>query len=309
MTRPTACTTSFTGRREGRSRKGHTSLPASRIRTTLAVAALASTAAATSARAASPHLVQPGETLWSIAASNNFTTRTIAAYNGISEDAAVYAGETIQIPTEAEGAGALAFAGSSSTSSSSVGVAYKVSPGESLSSIAAVNGISPETLAEYNGLATDSWLLIGQTIEIPSSSTASSAGTTGGPPPTETPYWTAPVYCPTCSSGEAYLASNAAASWNAMRQASLSQYGIDLYPNGPLSAYRSYAQQLHLYDLYLSGQGGLAAVPGTSSHEYGIALDLAAPSMRTVVDQIGASYGWAKTEAPEEWWHVSYIGP
>ena len=31
--------------------------------------------------------------------------------------------------------------------------------------------------------------------------------------------------------------------------------------------------------------------------------------MRTVIDQIGASYGWAKTEAPSEWWHVNYVGP
>ena len=50
-------------------------------------------------------------------------------------------------------------------------------------------------------------------------------------------------------------------------------------------------------------------MPGTSSHEYGSALDLADPSMRTVVDQIGAKYGWAKTEAPSEWWHVNYVGP
>ena len=31
--------------------------------------------------------------------------------------------------------------------------------------------------------------------------------------------------------------------------------------------------------------------------------------MRTVVDQIGANYGWAKTEAPDEWWHINYVGP
>jgi hypothetical protein len=185
---------------------------------------------------------------------------------------------------------------------------YTVSPGESLSSIAAAHGLSPDTLAAYNGLSADSWLLIGQTVQIPSSSVASSAGTSAGPPPAETPYWTTPVYCPTCPTGEAYLASTAAASWNAMRQASLSQYGIDLYPDGPLSAYRSYAQQLYLYNLYLSGQGGLAAAPGTSSHEYGVAMDLAEPSMRTVVDQIGVAYGWAKTEAPDEWWHVNYVG-
>ena len=156
---------------------------------------------------------------------------------------------------------------------------------------------------------------IGQTIEIPASTTVSSStGTTttasaGAPPSTVAPYWTSPVPCPSCPSGEAYLSSNAAANWNAMRQASLSQYGIDLYPGGPLSAYRSYGQQLYLYNLYLSGQGGLAAVPGTSTHEYGVAVDLADPAMRSVIDEIGAAYGWAKTETPTEWWHVNYVGP
>jgi LysM repeat protein len=288
-------------------------VPAPRIRRTLAIAAVASTAVAASARAAVPHRVQAGETLWSIAAANNFTTRTIAAFNGMSEDASVYAGETIQIPTEAEGAAALASAGSASASSSSAataGATHIVTPGESLWSIAAANGLTPDTLAADNGLSADSLLLIGQTVEIPAA--ASSGTTTAGaaaPPPQEVPYWTAPVYCPSCPSGEAYLASNAAANWNAMRQASLSSYGIDLYPDGPLSAYRSYAQQLYLYNLYLSGQGGLAAVPGTSSHEYGIAVDLADPSMRTVIDEIGGNYGWAKTEAPDEWWHINYVGP
>ena len=53
------------------------------------------------------HTVQPGETLWSIAAASNLTTRTVAAVNGLPEDAQVMAGSTIQIPSEAEGAAAL----------------------------------------------------------------------------------------------------------------------------------------------------------------------------------------------------------
>ena len=63
------------------------------------------------AQAAAPHVVQPGETLWSISAANNFTTRTVAAFNGIAEDAQVVEGSTIQIPTVEEGAAALAAAG------------------------------------------------------------------------------------------------------------------------------------------------------------------------------------------------------
>jgi LysM repeat protein len=286
-------------------------VPVSRIRTTLASAAVASAALIpmpAPARASAPHTVLSGETLWSIAAAYNFTTRTIAVYNGLSEGAPVYAGETIQIPTEAEGAAALASAGvgSGSTASSSGATStHVVTPGESLWSIAGANGLSVETLAANNGLAADSLLLIGQTIEVPATS-GSGLTTAGGAPPPSPPYWTAPIYCP-C--GEVYLASNAAAAWEAMRQESLAVYGIDLYPDGTLSGYRSYAQQLYLYNLYLSGQGSLAAVPGTSSHEYGIALDLAEPYMRTVVDQIGGSYGWAKTEAPDEWWHINYVGP
>src|SRR6185503_9018995 len=69
------------------------------------------------ASAALPHTVQPGETLWSIAASNNLTTRTVAAYNGLSEDSPVYTGETVEVPTVAEGAAALASSGAASSSS------------------------------------------------------------------------------------------------------------------------------------------------------------------------------------------------
>ena len=60
------------------------------------------------ARADSTHLVQPGESLWSISAANNLTTRTVAVYNGVSEDAGLIAGTTIQVPTVAEGAASLA---------------------------------------------------------------------------------------------------------------------------------------------------------------------------------------------------------
>jgi D-alanyl-D-alanine carboxypeptidase/LysM domain len=63
---------------------------------------------ASPAGAAVPHTVLPGETLWSIAVASNFTTRTVAAFNGIPVGAHVLAGETIEIPTVAEGAAALA---------------------------------------------------------------------------------------------------------------------------------------------------------------------------------------------------------
>jgi LAS superfamily LD-carboxypeptidase LdcB len=90
-----------------------------------------------------------------------------------------------------------------------------------------------------------------------------------------------------------------------MRAQALSDYGVDLYPGGPLSAYRSYAQQSYLYQLFLAGQGEPANPPGDSTHELGIAVDLATPEMRSVVDAIGPTYCWYP-HYDTEWWHVEY---
>src|SRR4051794_5052409 len=74
---------------------------------TLSLACLALVVVAAPAEAGVPHVVQPGETLWTIAAANNFTTRALAAANGLSENSQVILGSTIQIPSETEAATAL----------------------------------------------------------------------------------------------------------------------------------------------------------------------------------------------------------
>src|SRR6476660_5599414 len=63
------------------------------------------------AQAAPPHTVQPGETLWSLAAANTLTTRPVAAYNGLSETSQVVLGSTIMLPTTVEGYASLQKAG------------------------------------------------------------------------------------------------------------------------------------------------------------------------------------------------------
>ena len=85
-----------------------------RLRTALATSlavTIAAAIAAAPAGAAVPHVVQPGETLWSIAAANNLTTRTVAAFNGLSEDSQVVLGQTIQVPATVEGYASLVNAG------------------------------------------------------------------------------------------------------------------------------------------------------------------------------------------------------
>jgi LysM repeat protein len=147
------------------------------------------------ASAAVPHTVQPGETLWSIAAANNLTTRTVAAYNGLSEDAQVVLGSTIQVPTTAEGYAALQKAGfvaaSTTTSASgpasgsgSSGGAYVVQPGDTLTAIAGRAGVSVSSLAAANGLDPAGVLLAGTSLTLAGSAAPAASGapaSTGAP--------------------------------------------------------------------------------------------------------------------------------
>ena len=215
--------------------------------------------ACSSAEAAAPHVVAPGETLWSISAANNLTTRTVAVYNGLPEDASLIEGTTIQVPTVDEGAAAL---GSATTAAPSPATAT----GESAETTS-TSAVSAGEIAPAPGMG-----------HVPS------------------PY------------GDLHLDPAAAESWNAMRAESLELYGVDLYPGGTLSAYRTYEQQAGLYQAYLAGVGSPANPPGMSSHELGTAVDVETPEMRWVIDQIGWQYGWSKVHGPGEWWHVDYVG-
>jgi LysM repeat protein len=154
-----------------------------RARTCLLASALA-ISAASPASAGVSHTVQPGETLWTIAAANNFTTRSLAAANGLSETSNVILGSTITIPSVAEAA--LALAGSAPQSSApaqtqgsgtttGAGGGYTVRPGDTLSGIAVANGVSLSALAAANGLDPAQFLLWGTTIRIPSATASAAA--------------------------------------------------------------------------------------------------------------------------------------
>lgn len=189
-------------------------------------------------------------------------------------------------------------------------VTHTIQPGETLSGIAAANGLTTDALASWNGVSSDYLVIAGNTLSVPTpEETGVTAATTSATATTSTATapasWLGSISTPW---GDLYLDAGAAAAWNAMRTDALNNYGVDLYPAGPLSAYRTSAQQGEMYELFLSGVGSPANPPGFSSHEYGISVDLATPEMRDIVDQIGWAYGWGKVEAPDEWWHVSWTG-
>jgi LysM repeat protein len=139
------------------------------------------------ASASVPHVVAPGETLWSIAAANNFTTRSLAAANGLSENAQVVLGSTIQIPSVAEASAALARVPQAGLptpqgpQSSGASGGYFVRPGDTLSGIAFAHGVSTSALAAANGLDPSSFVIAGTTLGIPSGTGTSAQ--TGAPQP------------------------------------------------------------------------------------------------------------------------------
>jgi LysM repeat protein len=179
---------------------------------------------------------------------------------------------------------------------------YTVQWGESLWAIGKANGVTPKRLAEANRLSVDGTLYAGHQIEVPAPPPRSTLGSNGRLPTSALTAIHSPL-------GPATLAPDAAAAWEEMREASISELGIDLYPSGPEGAYRSYEEQAELYRAYQAGAGNLAAPPGGSAHGNGRAVDLATPQMRQAVDRIGARFGWAKVEAgPDEWFHVNYVG-
>ena len=129
------------------------------------------------------HTVEPGETLWSIAAANGFTTRSFAAANGLSPYAQLRVGSVIRVPTVSEAAAALGGQAGAPSSASSAGSApgpmggYAVRYGDTLSAIAARSGVSVGAIAAMNGLSPGAVLLAGTVLKLPTG-----APTQGGAP-------------------------------------------------------------------------------------------------------------------------------
>jgi LysM repeat protein len=166
----------------------------------LLASALGVLASAATANAYVIHTVQPGETLWGIAAANNFTTRSLAAVNGLSVDAHVVQGTPIKIPSVSEAAAALASAGIVPAQSGSTlpppGApgrplgSYVVRPGDTLSGIAAASGVSTGAVAAMNGIDPAGPLLIGTILKLPTGAQLSPST----PPPAQRIVPNAPPY-------------------------------------------------------------------------------------------------------------------
>jgi len=155
------------------------------VRRLLGTTLFALLALAAPASAEVAHTVAPGESLWSIAAANNLTTRTVAAYNGLAETSTVVVGQTVRVPTTAEGYAALQQAGMApapattpTTPTAAPAPAtggYTVQAGDTLTAIAAARGTTVAALAAANGLDPAGLLVAGRSLTIPSAAPAPAA--------------------------------------------------------------------------------------------------------------------------------------
>ena len=166
------------------------------------------------AGAAVGHVVLPGETLWSIASANNLTTRTVAAFNGLSENSQVVLGSTVMVPSTVEGYAALQKAGlvtaapaATTTTTSTTAAAtpaadvapatatgapapqgsYKVRAGDTLSGLAASSGVAVSAMAAMNGIDPAAPLLTGTLLKLPAGAPAPARASTPEPAQTVVP--------------------------------------------------------------------------------------------------------------------------
>lgn len=135
-----------------------------------------------------PHVVQPGETLTSVAGADDVSIESIAAANGISPSAELIAGQTLMIPPQTpqnqvvpttSSATVGSGTGTGDASAATTERTHVVLPGETLTSVAAATGVGIDAIAAANGISPSAELIAGKTLTIPAT------GTTGQPANTQ----------------------------------------------------------------------------------------------------------------------------
>ena len=104
------------------------------------------------------YVVQPGDTLLSIAARYGVPVSQLAAANGLSWNSWVYVGQTLVIPSNT---------GSPGLPNLPNGGVYVVQPGDTLSSIAVRHGTTIDALQKANALTNTNFIYVGQRLIIP----------------------------------------------------------------------------------------------------------------------------------------------
>ncbi|HEY64643.1 MAG TPA: LysM peptidoglycan-binding domain-containing protein [Caldilineae bacterium] len=114
------------------------------------------------------HTVRPGDTLSAIATEHGVTVEALTQLNRLSNPNAIYVGQKLRIPAQAErDRGVTAEDGR---------MTHIVRAGETLSTIAAEHGVAVEAIAAASGIAVSDILRVGQRLTIPARVERSESG-------------------------------------------------------------------------------------------------------------------------------------
>ncbi|MFD6813778.1 lytic transglycosylase domain-containing protein [Enteractinococcus coprophilus] len=136
-----------------------------------------STKKASSSSNASSYTVKAGDTLSGIAARNGVSVSTILKANGLSSSSIIFPGQTLKLSGTAASSSSSGSSSSSSGGASKSAGTYTVKSGDTLSGIAARNGISLSTLLQANSLSRTSVIYPGQKLKLSGSGGSGSVST------------------------------------------------------------------------------------------------------------------------------------
>ena len=127
------------------------------------------------------YTVRAGDTVSGIAARTGSSVAAIIAHNSLRADGLIFAGQTLTIPGKA--ATPTASRSSSAPRATTWTISHTVRAGDTVSGIAARYGSSVPTIVAANHLGANALIRIGQTLQVPTAGSSSSAAAT----PTSTP--------------------------------------------------------------------------------------------------------------------------
>jgi LysM repeat protein len=132
------------------------------------------------------HVVQRGETLYSIARRYGTSVQAIVSANGLRNANFIYSGQRLRIPGASSGSVSSGGSSRGGGAAPAGGGVHVVQRGETVASIARRYGTSIAAIASTNGLRNPSLIYVGQRLRIPGASSGTSSGsgtstpTTGG---------------------------------------------------------------------------------------------------------------------------------
>lgn len=132
------------------------------------------------------YTVQPGDTVWAIARAHGLDTAAVLAANGLEAGSIIRPGQVLALVPAAPAPPPPATTEAPPAPAPS-GRTHEVRPGDTVSAIAAANGVSTDAVLAANGLTRASIIYPGETLQIPSAESAAATGVAASAGPATAP--------------------------------------------------------------------------------------------------------------------------